>query len=134
MIGYAGPYPHPHWTGPHPGAPLSAIAERSDELCQKAELHRLKGELALRTGSQNGEAEEHFRRAIGTARHQLSKAWELRATTSLARLCQQQGRRDEARQMLSDGYAGFTEGFDTPDRKAAKALLHEVDSGGSLIR
>ena len=110
------------------------IAERSDELCQKAELHRLKGELALRTGSQNGEAEEHFRRAIGTARHQLSKAWELRATTSLARLCQQQGRRDEARQMLSDTYAWFTEGFDTPDLKAAKALLHELDSGGSLIR
>ena len=110
------------------------IAERSDELCQKAELHRLKGELALRTGSQNGEAEEHFRRAIGTARHQLSKAWELRATTSLARLCQQQGRRDEARQMLSDAYAGFTEGFDTPDLKAAKALLHQLDSGGSLIR
>ena len=47
------------------------IAERSDELCQKAELQRLKGELALRTGSQNGEAEEHFRRAIGTARRQL---------------------------------------------------------------
>ena len=111
-----------------------SIAERSDELCQKAELHRLKGELALRTGSQNGEAEEHFRRAIGTARHQLSKAWELRATTSLARLCQQQGRRDEARQMLSDAYAGFTEGFDTPDLKAAKALLHQLDSGGSLIR
>ena len=107
------------------------IAERSDELCQKAELHRLKGELALRTESQNGEAEEHFRRAIGTARHQLSKAWELRATTSLARLCQQQGRRDEARQMLSDAYAWFTEGFDTPDLNAAKALLHELDSGAA---
>ena len=106
----------------------------SDELCQKAELHRLKGELALRTGSQNGEAEEHFRRAIGTARHQLSKAWELRATTSLARLCQQQGRRDEAREMLSDAYGRFTEGFNTPDLKAAKALLHELHSGGSLIR
>jgi predicted ATPase len=111
-----------------------AIAERSDELCQKAELHRLKGELALRTRSQNGDAEDHFRRAIGTARYQLSKAWELRATTSLARLYQQQGRRDEARQMLSDAYAWFTEGFDTPDLKAAKALLHDLDSGGSLIR
>src|SRR5262249_11748869 len=54
-----------------------AIAERSDELCQKAELQRLKGELALRL--QNEDAEDHFRRAIGTARHQLSKAWELRA-------------------------------------------------------
>jgi predicted ATPase len=106
-----------------------ATAERTDELCQKAELYRLKGELALRTGSQNGDAEEHFRQAIGTARDQLSKAWELRATTSLARLCQQQGRRDEARQMLSDTYGRFTEGFDTPDLKCAKALLDELDAG-----
>ena len=104
-----------------------AIAEQSDELCQKAELYRLKGELALRTGSQNGNAEQYFRRAIGTARDQLSKAWELRATTSLARLCLQTGRRDEARQMLSDSYDRFTEGFDTPDLKCAKALLDEMD-------
>ena len=107
-----------------------AIAERSDELCQKAELYRLKGELALRTGSQNGDAEVQFRRAIGTAQHQLSKAWELRATTSLARLCQQQGRRDEARQMLTHTYGQFTEGFDTPDLKSAKALLDDL--GGAL--
>ena len=105
-----------------------AIAERSDELCQKADLYRLKGELALRTGSQNGDAEVHFRRAIGTAQHQLSKAWELRVTTSLARLCQQQGRRDEARQMLTHTYGQFTEGFDTPDLKAAKTLLDELDA------
>jgi len=96
---------------------------------EKAELYRLKGELALRTGSQNGDAEEHFRRAIGTARHQLSKAWELRATTSLACFCKKQGRRDEARQMLSDAHDWFTEGFDTPDLKAAKALLNELDAG-----
>jgi predicted ATPase len=66
-------------------------------------------------------------RAIGTARLQLSKAWELRATTSLARLCKQRGRHDEARQMLSDVYGWFTEGFDTPDLKAAKSLLNELD-------
>ena len=107
-----------------------AIAERGDELCQRAELYRLKGELALRAGSQNGDAEVYFRRAIGTAQHQLSKAWELRATTSLARLCQQRGRRDEARQMLSDTYGWFTEGFDTPDLKAAKALLNELEARG----
>jgi class 3 adenylate cyclase/tetratricopeptide (TPR) repeat protein len=112
----------------HPLEDGLAIAERTDELCQKAELYRLKGELALRTGSQNGDAEAHFRAAIGTARHQLSKAWELRATTSLARLCKQQGRRDEARQMLSDTYGWFTEGFDTPDLKAAKSLLDELDA------
>ena len=105
-----------------------AIAEQSDELCQKAELYRLKGELALRTGSKNGDAEGHFRRAIETARHQLSKAWELRATTSLARFYQQTGRRDEARQMLTDTYGRFTEGFDTPDLKSAKALLVELSA------
>jgi class 3 adenylate cyclase/predicted ATPase len=105
-----------------------AIAERTDELCQKAELYRLKGELALRTGSQNGDAEAYFRRAIETAQHQSSKAWELRATTSLARLCKHQGRRDEGRQMLSDTYGWFTEGFDTPDLKAAKALLDELEA------
>ena len=105
-----------------------AIAEQSDDLCQKAELYRLKGELALLTGAQNGDAKEHFRRAIGTARHQLSKAWELRATTSLARLYQQMGRGDKAHQMLSDTYGRFTEGFDTPDVKCAKALLDELDA------
>jgi class 3 adenylate cyclase/tetratricopeptide (TPR) repeat protein len=105
-----------------------AIAERTDELCQKAELYRLKGELALRTGSENEDAEEHFRQAIGTAQRQMSKAWELRATTSLARLCKQRGRRDEARQMLSDTYSWFTEGFDTPDLRGAKALLDELNA------
>ena len=105
-----------------------AIAEQSDDLCQKAELYRLKGELALLTGAQNDDAKEHFRRAIGTARHQLSKAWELRATTSLARLYQQTGRGDKAHQMLSDTYGRFTEGFDTPDVKCAKALLDELDA------
>jgi len=107
-----------------------AIAERSDELCQKAELYRLKGELALRNGSQPGKAEEHFRQAIATARVQRSKAWELRATTSLARLLQQTDRRDDARQMLSDTYRQFTEGFDTPDLTHAKALLDELDALG----
>jgi tetratricopeptide (TPR) repeat protein len=105
-----------------------AIAERTDELCHKAELYRLQGELAVRTGSQNGDAEAHFRRAIDMAQSQLSRAWELRATTSLARLCRQQGRRAEARQMLSDTYARFTEGFDTADLKAAERLLAELDT------
>jgi class 3 adenylate cyclase/predicted ATPase len=106
-----------------------AIAERSDELCQEAELYRLKGELALLPGSPSrGAAEDFFHRAIGTAQRQLSKAWELRATTSLARLYKQQGRRDEARQTLSDIYGSFTEGFDTPDLKAAKALLDELNA------
>jgi tetratricopeptide (TPR) repeat protein len=106
-----------------------AIAERNDELCQEAELYRLKGELALLMGSPTlGAAEDFFRRAIGTAQRQLSKAWELRATISLARLYKQQGRDDEARQMLSDIYGCFTEGFDMPDLKAAQALLDELNA------
>ena len=105
-----------------------ATAERSNELCQKAELLRLNGELTLLTGSHKaGAAEDCFRQAIGTAQLQLSKAWELRATTSLARLYKRQGRHTEARQLLSDIYGWFTEGFDTPDLRSAKALLDELD-------
>jgi class 3 adenylate cyclase/predicted ATPase len=105
-----------------------SIAERTDELCQKAELYRLKGELALLTDD-TGAAEEYFRRAIATAQRQSSKAWELRASVSLAELYKDQGRHDEARFVLSKIYGWFTEGFDTPDLKAAKALLDELNSG-----
>jgi tetratricopeptide (TPR) repeat protein len=103
-----------------------ALAERSNELCQKAELLRLNGELALLTGSHEERAEDWFRQAIRTAQHQLSKALELRATTSLARLCKRQGHHDEARRLLSDIYGWFTEGFDAPDLKSAKVLLDEL--------
>ena len=104
-----------------------AIAERSNELCQKAELLRLSGELALLMVSHKEDvAEGCFRQAITTAQLQLSKAWELRASTSLARLHKRQGRHDEARRLLSDIYGWFTEGFDTPDLKSAKALLDEL--------
>src|SRR5262245_2018293 len=106
-----------------------AIAEKSNELCQKSELLRLNGELALLMGShQESAAEDCFRQAISTAQLQRSKAWELRATTSLARLCKRKGRHDEARRFLSDIYGWFTEGFDTPDLKCAKALLDELDA------
>jgi adenylate cyclase len=106
-----------------------ALAERSNELCQKAELLRLSGELALLTGSyQESAAEDCFRQAISTAQLQLSKALELRATTSLARLCKRRGRHDEARRLLSDIYGWFTEGFDTADLKVAKTLLDELDA------
>ena len=110
---------------------LRFVQKKADprELCQTAELYRLKGELALRAGPNKEDAEAHFRQAIGTARHQLSKAWELRATTSLARLYKQQGRREIARRMLTDTYGWFTEGFDTPDLKSAKALLNELGVG-----
>ena len=69
-------------------------------------------------------AEDCFRQAIDTARRQQSRAWELRATMSLARLRQPQGRRDEARAELTAIYGTFTEGFTTPDLVDAAALLN----------
>jgi predicted ATPase len=71
-------------------------------------------------------AEECFRAAIETARAQHSKAWELRATTSLARLGQRQGRHVEAFQALAAIYDTYTEGFSTPDLVESKALLREL--------
>jgi len=73
------------------------------------------------------EAETCFQQAISIARSQQAKSWELRAATSLARLWQQQGKRDEARQVLAAVYDWFTEGFDTADLKDAKALLDAVE-------
>jgi len=72
------------------------------------------------------EAEACFLKAIDIARQQQVKSLELRATTSLARLWQQQGRREEGRQMLAELYSWFTEGFDTADLQEAKALLAEL--------
>jgi predicted ATPase len=72
------------------------------------------------------EAEECFLKAIEVARRQQAKIWELRATVSLARLWQQQGKQHAARTTLSEIYGWFTEGFDTADLKEAKALLEEV--------
>jgi predicted ATPase len=93
-----------------------AIAEKNDDRCLEAELHRQKGELFLaESPAQVGAAEDCFRQAIDTARRQQSRAWELRATMSLARLRQRQGRRDEARAALTAVYGTFTEGFTTPD-------------------
>jgi predicted ATPase len=72
------------------------------------------------------EAENSLRRATEIARTQSAKMWELRATTSLARLLDEQGKPAEARAMLADIYKWFTEGFDTTDLKDAKALLDEL--------
>ena len=78
------------------------------------------------TPSTQSEAEAYFHKAIEIARRQQAKSWELRAVMSLARLWQQQGRKDEARQMLAEIYSWFTEGFDTADLKDAQALLEEL--------
>jgi predicted ATPase len=103
----------------------SQIVERTGERCLAAELCRHKGELLLRQGHLE-EAEELHRKALIIAREQEAKMWELRAAASLARLCRDQGRRAEARDLLTPVYGWFTEGFDTPDLKEAKALLAEL--------
>ena len=71
-------------------------------------------------------AEGHFERALAIARSQQAKSFELRASMSMARLWRDQGKRDEARELLAPVYGWFTEGFDTPDLKQAKALLNEL--------
>ena len=83
--------------------------------------------MLLRRDQANAlEAESCFQRAIEVAHKRSAKSFELRATTSLARLLAKQGRRDEARAMLAEIYNWFTEGFDTADLKDAKALLDEL--------
>jgi len=106
-----------------------AIIERSGERFYEAEVHRLKGELLLAQNSSNAkQAEQSFRYAIEVARRQKAKSWELRTTTSLARLLRDTNRRDEARGMLAEIYNWFTEGFDTADLKDTKALLDELSA------
>jgi predicted ATPase len=84
--------------------------------------------LLKQNGSNTAEAQNCFERAIEIARRQSAKSFELRATTSLARLLRDTDRRDEARTMLANIYNWFTEGFDTADLKDAKALLQELSA------
>jgi predicted negative regulator of RcsB-dependent stress response len=96
---------------------LSALAETlasAESRDHVSEMHRLKGELLLkRKDSDAAEAQRCFERAIEIARMQSAKSWELRAMMSLARLLASQGKRENARAMLSEIYGWFTEGFDT---------------------
>jgi len=104
-----------------------AVAEKNGERHYEAGLFQLEGELQLALPERSEmAAEASFRRAIEIARRQSAKFRELRATTSLARLLDKQGRTDEARRMLGELYGWFTEGFDTADLKEAKALLDEL--------
>ena len=100
------------------------IMEASGETWCEAELHRIAGEIALKSPEPDAvKAEAYFERALAVARQQQAKSWELRAAMSMARLWRDQGKRDEARDLLAPVYGWFTEGFDTLDLKEAKALL-----------
>jgi TOMM system kinase/cyclase fusion protein len=90
----------------------------------ESELYRLKGELLLQQSSDNqADAESCYHHALDIARNQQAKSFELRSATSLARLWQQHGKRQEAHDLLAPIYHWFTEGFDTADLQEAKALL-----------
>jgi predicted ATPase len=101
------------------------IVERTGERWFAAELNRHKGQLLLRQGQAEA-AEQLYRKALSIAREQAAKLWELRAAASLTRLRRDQRRRVEARDLLAPVYGWFTEGFDTPDLKDAKALMEEL--------
>lgn len=91
----------------------------------KAEVYRKRGELSLKQGLEESEAERWFLEALQVARGQKAKSLELRAAMSLGRLRQSQGKKEEAFKLLSGVYEWFTEGFETADLKDAKMLLKE---------
>jgi predicted ATPase len=99
-------------------------AETAKERWCEAEINRVSGEIVLLApDSDVAKAEACFERALAVAREQQAKSWELRAAMSMARLRRDQGKRDEARDLLASVYGWFTEGLNTRDLKEAKALL-----------
>ena len=101
------------------------IIETTNDAFYEAELHRVRGDLLNANGDVAG-AELSYQQAIAVAKRQSAKMFELRASTTLARLWRDQGKRQEARELLAPVYGWFTEGFDTLDLKEAKALLDEL--------
>jgi DNA-binding SARP family transcriptional activator len=113
-----------------------SVMETAGLHTDEAELHRLQGELRLARGRAGDadEAEAYYRRALEVAEEQQAKSWELRAAMSLACLWHRQGRSDEARDLLAGVYGWFTEGFDTADLGAARALLTSLPVAGPSDR
>jgi predicted ATPase len=99
--------------------------ETTKERWSESDVHRVRGELLIAVGDAVV-AEKSLYQAIGVARRQSAKLFELRATATLARLWRDQDRRTEARDLLAPIYNWFTEGFDTPVLKDAKALLDQL--------
>jgi predicted ATPase/class 3 adenylate cyclase len=115
---------HDAWR--HIGEAINAVQVTKERWCE-AEVHCVAGEIALKSPEPDGgKAEGYFERALAVARQQQAKSWELRAAMSLARLWRDQGKVQQARELLAPVYAWFTEGFDTRDLKEAKALLEEL--------
>jgi class 3 adenylate cyclase/predicted ATPase len=108
-------------------AEAMSMVETAKERWCEAEVHRTAGEIALISPELGAaKAEAYFERSLEIAREQQAKSWELRAAMSMARLWRDQGKRDQARELLAPIYGWFTEGFDTLDLKQAKALLDQL--------
>ena len=104
-----------------------AAVEATEERWYEAEVNRIAGEIALLSPERDtAKAEASFERALAVARQQQAKSWELRAAMSMARLWRDQGKPQQARELLVPVYSWFTEGFETLDLKEAKALLDEL--------
>ena len=105
---------------------LTAV-ETTKERWFEAEVNRVAGEITLRLREPDEpKAQAYFERAFAVARQQQAKSWELRAAMSMARLWRDQGKPQQARELLAPIYGWFTEGFDTRDLKEAKALLDQL--------
>ena len=110
------------------GEAETAVETTKERWCE-AEINRIAGEIALKLPKLGAsQAEAYFERALAVAREQQAKSWELRAAMSMARLWCDQGKQDEARDLISPVFGWFTEGFDTRDLKEAKALLDSLSS------
>jgi predicted ATPase len=105
---------------------MTVVKTTKERWCEP-EVNRVAGEIALKSPAPDaGKAEAYFERALAVARQQQAKSWELRV--SLARLWRDQGKAQQARELLAPVYGWFAEGFDTRDLKEAKALLNELAS------
>jgi predicted ATPase len=107
------------------GEAMAAVETAKERWCE-AEVNRIAGEIALQSPEPDAaKAEAYFERALVVARQQQAKSWELRAAMSMARLWRDQGKPQQARELLAPVYGWFTEGFETLDLKEAKALIGE---------
>jgi predicted ATPase len=104
-----------------------AAVETTNERWFEAEVHRIAGEIALKSPvPDTAKGQAYFERALVIARQQQAKSWELRAATSMARLWRERDKAQEARELLAPIYGWFTEGLDTLDLTEAKTLLDEL--------
>jgi class 3 adenylate cyclase/predicted ATPase len=107
---------------------MAAMETTKEQWCE-ADVHRIAGEITLMLPEPDlARAQSYFDHALASARARQAKAWELRAAMSMARLWRDQGKRQQAHDLLAPIHGWFTEGFDTLDLKQAKALLNELSA------